>query len=60
MSLASDAPGTITADPPSTAAPPSVAAATRRAISEDWAATVVGLVILALVLAGILTDGLIP
>jgi hypothetical protein len=54
MTLAPDAPGTTEADPPS------VAAATRRAISEDWAATVVGLVILALVLAGILTDGLIP
>jgi hypothetical protein len=54
MSLAPDAPGTAAADPPT------VAAANRRAISEDWAATLVGLVIIALVLAGILTDGLIP
>ena len=54
MTLAPDAPGTATAGPPT------IAAATRRAISEDWAATVVGLVLLALVLAGILTDGLIP
>ena len=54
MSLAPDAPGTAAADPPT------VATANRRAISEDWAATLVGLVIIALVLAGILTDGLIP
>jgi hypothetical protein len=54
MTLAPDAPDTTTADPPT------VAAATRRAISEDWAATIVGLVLLALVMAGILTDGLIP
>ena len=54
MSLAPDAPGATTADPPS------VAAANRRAISEDWAATVFGLVLVALVLAGVITDGLIP
>lgn len=54
MSLAPDVPGTATADPPT------VAAANRRAISEDWAATLVGLILIALVLAGILTDGLIP
>lgn len=54
MTLGPDAPGTTTADPPT------VATANRRAISEDWAATVAGLVLLALVLAGILTDGLIP
>jgi hypothetical protein len=54
MTLAPDAPGTTTADPPT------VAAATRRAISEDWAATIFGLILLVLVLAGILTDGLIP
>lgn len=54
MTVGSDAPGTTTPDPPT------VAAANRRAISEDWAATLVGLVLIALVLAGILTDGLIP
>ena len=54
MTLAPDAPGTTTADPPT------VAAATRRAISEDWAATFFGLILLVLVLAGVLTDGLIP
>ena len=54
MTAAPDAPSTTTADPPT------VAAATRRAISEDWAATLVGLILVALVLAGILTDGLIP
>lgn len=48
------APGATTADPPT------VAAATRRAISEDWVATLVGLVLLALVLAGVLTDAIIP
>ena len=40
--------------------PPSVAVATRRAISEDWAATAFGLLLIALVLAGVITDGLIP
>ena len=54
MPLATDAPGPTTADPPT------VAAANRRAISEDWAATLVGLVLIALVLAGIVTDGLVP
>lgn len=43
-----------------TAEPITVAAANRRAISEDWAATLVGLVLVALVLAGVITDGLIP
>jgi len=54
MTVAPDVPGTTTADPPT------VAAATRRAISEDWAATLIGLLLVALVLAGIVTDGLIP
>jgi hypothetical protein len=54
MSLAPDAPGTSTADPPT------VADANRRALSEDWLATLVGLILIALVLAGIVTDGLIP
>lgn len=36
-------------------------AATRRgAISEDWLATITGLVLLALVLAGVLTRAMIP
>ena len=52
------------ADPPDRPAPPAepltVAAANRRAISEDWTATLVGLVLVALVLAGVITDGLIP
>lgn len=37
-----------------------VAAANRRALSEDWLATLVGLILVALVLAGVITDGLIP
>lgn len=53
MTVAPDAPGTR-------ADPPTVAAATRRAISEDWAATLIGLLLVVLVLAGIVTDGLIP
>lgn len=40
--------------------PPTVAVATRRAISEDWAATAFGLLLVLLVLAGVITDGLIP
>lgn len=44
----------------STPEPPTVGDANRRALSEDWLATLVGLILIALVLAGILTDGLIP
>lgn len=55
MTVAPDAPG-----PTTTAEPQTVAAANRRAISEDWAATIVGLILVALVLAGVITDGLIP
>lgn len=55
---------TGSAAPPDTLNPPdapiTVAAANRRAISEDWLATLVGLVLVALVLAGVITDGLIP
>lgn len=54
MTVAPDVPATTTPDPPT------VSAASRRAISEDWAATLAGLILVALVLAGILTDGLIP
>ncbi|MCC2309436.1 hypothetical protein [Cellulomonas chengniuliangii] len=32
----------------------------RRRLSEDWIATALGLALLALVLAGVLTDGLVP
>ena len=37
-----------------------VAAARRVALNEDWAATVVGLVLLALVLTGLLPGWLVP
>lgn len=37
-----------------------VAAASRRMLSEDWLATIVGLVLLLLVLAGVITKGMIP
>lgn len=39
---------------------PAVAGARRRALNEDWAATVVGLVLLALVLTGLLPGWLVP
>ncbi len=38
----------------------SVATAGRRMITEDWAATILGLVLLALVLAGVIGKGLVP
>lgn len=37
-----------------------VAAAGRRLISEDWVATILGLVLLALVLAGVIGKGMVP
>jgi len=37
-----------------------VATSGRRVISEDWAATILGLVILALVLGGIIGKGVVP
>ncbi len=37
-----------------------VAAAGRRAINEDWAATVLGLVLVILALAGVIGKGLVP
>lgn len=45
------------------AAPEPVAGAgpdPRRRLSEDWIATALGLALLALVLTGVLTDGLVP
>lgn len=32
----------------------------RAGINEDWAATIVGLILLILVLAGVITKGMIP
>ncbi|GAB3160936.1 hypothetical protein OHB01_31500 [Microbispora hainanensis] len=40
--------------------PPTVAEHTRTAFNEDWAATIVGLVLLALVLIGVIPTGLVP
>jgi hypothetical protein len=45
--------------PTDTTAPP-IETVSRRAINEDWLATIVGLVLLALVLAGVIGKGLIP
>ena len=36
------------------------ASAVRRSISEDWAATILGLVLLGLALVGVITKGLVP
>lgn len=45
----------------STAAPPATEAdAGRGWFDEDWAATILGLVILALVLVGAIPEGLVP
>jgi hypothetical protein len=45
--------------PTETAAPP-IETAWRRSINEDWLATIVGLLLIALVLAGIIGKGLVP
>jgi hypothetical protein len=45
---------------PSEAAAPPIETASRRSINEDWLATIVGLVLLALVLIGIIGKGLVP
>ncbi len=37
-----------------------VATAGRRLITEDWAATILGLVLLGLVLAGVIGKGVVP
>lgn len=42
------------------AQPPTVATAGRRAINEDWLATIVGLILVFLVLAGVITNALVP
>ena len=39
---------------------PAVTTARRSALSEDWAATIVGLLLLALVLTGLLPGWLVP
>ncbi len=41
-------------------AQPDVPAATRRLINEDWAATIIGLALLLLVLAGAITKAMVP
>lgn len=37
-----------------------VAAAGRRAVTEDWAATILGLALLLLTLAGVIGKGMVP
>ncbi len=44
----------------SAAAAPEESAPRTTAISEDWAATIAGLVLLGLALAGIITRGMVP
>ena len=45
---------------PGPAEPGRVARDSRLSISEDWAATVVGLALIALTLAGVIPTGLVP
>ncbi len=45
---------------PAETAAPTIETASRRSIIEDWLATIVGLVLIALVLAGVIGKGLIP
>jgi hypothetical protein len=45
---------------PTTGPDPTVRAAGRISFNEDWAATVVGLILLALVLTGLLPGWLVP
>jgi len=54
MSVSQSAPDTVAPDEP---APPEPS---RPILSEDWLATIGGLVILVLVLAGVITKGMIP
>ncbi|BCJ77514.1 hypothetical protein ACFQY4_11000 [Catellatospora bangladeshensis] len=46
--------------PQRTPSGPSVPRALRAALSEDWLATAVGLLLLALVLTGVIPTGLVP
>ncbi|MBV1854678.1 hypothetical protein [Catellatospora tritici] len=52
----SDAPEPSTPDSP----PPAVAHVGRWSVNEDWAATIVGLALIALVLTGVIPVGLVP
>lgn len=45
---------------PAETAASSIETASRRSINEDWLATIVGLVLIALVLAGVIGKGLVP
>lgn len=47
-------------DNPPNEEPPTVTERTRAAVNEDWAATVVGLVLLALVIIGVIPPGVVP
>ena len=41
-------------------AEPTVEQARRRLVTEDWLATIVGLTLIALVFAGVITKGMVP
>ena len=51
---------TMTDGPAPPAPDPTVQSARRRALDEDWAATIVGLLLLALVLLGAIPGWLVP
>ncbi|WP_186315783.1 hypothetical protein [Catellatospora sichuanensis] len=46
--------------PPTAAESPTVTRAQRAALNEDWLATAVGLLLVALVLTGVIPTGLVP
>lgn len=48
------------AHPPQVAEPPAPDGAGKFSISEDWLAVIVGLALLALVLGGLIPEGLVP
>ncbi|GAA4557359.1 hypothetical protein [Planotetraspora kaengkrachanensis] len=40
--------------------PPAQSSGWKRAINEDWAATIIGLLLLILVISGVIPTGLVP
>ncbi|MBT0768690.1 hypothetical protein KIH74_07115 [Kineosporia sp. J2-2] len=52
--------GTDPAAEPAGRPDPDVETRRRWALNEDWLATAVGLILIVLVLAGVVTDGLVP
>jgi hypothetical protein len=55
-----DSPASTEEDEGLSAAEPTVEQARRRLVTEDWLATIVGLTLIALVFAGVITKGMVP